>query len=85
MFYSLPVEYNTSHTVSAVPQQLMATIPHTETSAGSDRKYAISFLDNQEVRLSDSLKAWPPMEENPVYHCQDEFGKLIYQFHIVAK
>ena len=62
--------------MSPVPQELSPTIPHTETSAGIDRKYAVSFLETQQVTLSDTLKLWS-IRDHPMYRCEDESGKLM--------
>ena len=62
--------------MSPVPRELSPIIPHTETSAGIDRRYAASFLEMQQVILSDALKSWP-MRHHTVYRCQDESGKLM--------
>ena len=50
---------STYRTMSPVPRELSPIIPHTETSAGIDRRYAASFLEMQQVILSDALKSWP--------------------------
>lgn len=52
----------------------ISSIPHTETSASPERRFAVSFLEAQEITLEDVNRS-EGFYDFPVYQFQDEPGK----------
>lgn len=76
------LEFEADHVESTVPQGPLQLIPHTETGIDADHKYAVLFLENQEVTLQNLSGQTPSLSARLEYRLKNAHGKC---YHSIRK
>ena len=68
-------EFEADHVNSTVPQGPLPLIPHTETGIDADHRYAVLFLEDQEVILQNLSGQTPSLSARLEYRLKNVYGK----------